>query len=147
MLCTSGVVFLTFSRQFPNMMTSFLRICFGIFLFNYSAETNGRIKKEAADLVTSSEIHDCPSVPTLALSKSGNGSKVIPSSQPVIQAPRCLIVIYIIQYFTMNFQWFSGMRKYNSVKYKDFYYSVFYSVTPRKVLSRKPPCCPPVSPA
>ncbi len=32
----------------------------------------------------------------MALSKSGNGSKVIPSSQPVLQAPRCFVVICII---------------------------------------------------
>ena len=32
-------------------------------------------------------------IPTLALSKSGNGSKVIPSSQPVIQAPRLYIIL------------------------------------------------------
>ena len=35
-------------------------------------------------------------IPTLALSKSGYRSKVIPSSQPVIQAPVCLIVECII---------------------------------------------------
>ena len=38
-------------------------------------------------------IHEGTGIPTLALSKSGYGSKVIPSSQPVTQAPRCALII------------------------------------------------------
>ncbi len=43
-------------------------------------------------------------IPTLALSKSGSRSKVTPSSQPVIQAPVCLIFInMVIHHYEGNY--------------------------------------------
>jgi len=53
-------------------------------------------KREATDLVTSRKIHVYQSgIPTLALSKSGYRSKVLPYSQPVTQAPVCLYFIFL----------------------------------------------------
>ena len=41
-------------------------------------------------------------IPTLALSKSGSRSKVIPSSQPVTQAPVSYIVLYVLSLLNKN---------------------------------------------
>ena len=53
-------------------------------------------KRKLPVLVTSVKNTCFSGIPTLALSKSGYRSKVVPSSQPVIQAPVCSIVVFII---------------------------------------------------
>ncbi len=54
-------------------------------------------------------------IPTLALSKSGSRSKVTPSSQPVIQAPVCLIFInMVIHHYEGNYNLVYRKRCRNS---------------------------------
>ena len=45
-------------------------------------------------------------IPTLALSKSGSRSKVLPSSQPVTQAPVSYSIFYIISLYNEDYNTF-----------------------------------------
>ena len=62
-------------------------------------------------MVTSNYNYDTPEnsfsgIPTLALSKSGSRSKVIPSSQPVLQAPVFLFIFYSIYHIFKKCKYF-----------------------------------------